>query len=282
MADVKISELPAATFVGSPDIVPIVQAGATKKAAVTLFQSFLKFIGLDFTGNNLTFMNGAIMWKSTGDSTHPYTPTTAGIIVKDASNAEVWRLWADAPGSSDNLFFGRLAGDITVTTNTGSQNIGIGAQAFKDVATIGQQNTGIGWRVFGERSVIGHTNTLIGSNARLSGENVDNAVGVGDGLSIGSNSVALGSGAEAGGNFSITIGPDISANDDDQVSIGGTANSPHTATVGSDTVTDFFAGGSSANAIFHGKGDAIVFPDSDPHIIGAAYWLAGALHRSAG
>ncbi len=37
MADVKISELPVATSIASPDIAPIVQGGVTKKADVSLF-----------------------------------------------------------------------------------------------------------------------------------------------------------------------------------------------------------------------------------------------------
>jgi len=31
-----------------------------------------------------------------------------------------------------------------------------------------------------------------------------------------------------------------------------------------------------------GKAVVVVFPDSDPHVVGAAYWVAGVLTRSAG
>ncbi len=52
MDDTKISELPAATSIASPDVVPIVQDGVTKQSDVSLWKSFLNFVGLDFTGSN--------------------------------------------------------------------------------------------------------------------------------------------------------------------------------------------------------------------------------------
>jgi len=38
----------------------------------------------------------------------------------------------------------------------------------------------------------------------------------------------------------------------------------------------------SKTGIFAGKADALVFPDSDPHVAGAAYWVTGVLTKSAG
>ncbi len=344
MADVKISELPAATFVDSPDLVPIVQAGDTKKATVSLFQGFLKFIGLDFTETSMTFMNAPIpqtrgtlivgktytiltyhsgddftnvgalanlpgqtfvatgttpanwtnlsqllndsqgIWKSTGDSndpvTHPYTPRTAGIIINDANNVEIGRMWFDDPVNRQNTFIGGLAGDLL--TDTGTTNTGIGSRAFEVVQTIGQGNTGIGSKVFSTRSDTGSFNTLVGSLAHLADEGISNATGVGENVSVGDTSIAVGGVAEARGVGSITIGYLLTNNEDDSIAIGGYADvGNHTATIGSSTTTDFYAN-PLGTSILHGKGDAIVFPDSDPHIVGAAYWVAGALVRSAG
>ncbi len=248
MADVKISELPEATSVDSPDLVPIVQAGSTKKSTVSLFQAFLKFIGLDFTGSTWQFINDSGIWA-------------------DATN-------------NDNFLLGPLAGDQL--TAPGTTNTGFGFKAFEPTQTIGQGNTGVGQKVFNTRSVAGSFNTLVGSLAKLSDENISNAVGIGENVSVGDTSIAIGGVAEAGGVGSITIGYLLTNNEDDSIAIGGYADvGNHTATIGSSTTTDFYAN-PLGTSILHGKGDAIVFPDSDPHIVGAAYWVAGALVRSAG
>ncbi len=315
MADTKISELPAATSVDSPDLVPIVQGGETKRAAVGLFQSFLKFIGLDFTGNNLTFMNGTTMWKSTGNSnstqssgtltigqeyliktyhspddftnvgassnangilftatgttpsvwssstviyTRPYTPITAGIIVKDANDVEVWRLFASDPGSGNEdrgLYIGAGAGANAIQHSSGGQDsTAVGFGALGSVTT-GQDNTGLGTFAGGAGLVTGSANVFIGSNVGTGASDISNSVAIGAGIVItGSNAIALNAFA-----------------DDD-----------NTAVIGNDALTDAYFGSTSGNAILHGKGDAIVFPDSDPHVAGAAYWVLGVLTRSAG
>ncbi len=314
MADVKISELPAASSVDSPDLVPIVQAGATKKATISLLQSFLKFVGLDFTGNNLTFMNGTTMWKSTGNSnstqssgtltvgreyliktyedpddftnvgassnangilftaigttpadwsngtviyTRPYTPTTAGIIVLDANNVEVWRLWASDPGAGNEdrgLYLGAGAGANTIQHSMGGQDsTGIGFGALADVTT-GQDNVGLGTFTGGASLVTGSDNVFIGSNASAGGDV--------------SHSIVIGAGVVVAGNNAIGI--NAFANDD------------NTAVIGNSSMTDAYFGSTSGNAILHGKGNEVVFPDSDPHVAGAGYWLAGVLTRSNG
>lgn len=40
--------------------------------------------------------------------------------------------------------------------------------------------------------------------------------------------------------------------------------------------------GDVTSSRFNGPGDGIVFPDSDPHVAGAAYWVGGVLTKSAG
>ncbi len=54
--DVKISELPVATAIASPDVAPIVQGGVTKQADVSLFGSFLSHATarVDPSGNDGT------------------------------------------------------------------------------------------------------------------------------------------------------------------------------------------------------------------------------------
>ncbi len=61
MADVKISELPVATAIASPDVAPIVQGGVTKKADVSLFGgSFFsaETVRIDPSGDDATGVVG--------------------------------------------------------------------------------------------------------------------------------------------------------------------------------------------------------------------------------
>ncbi len=74
MADVKISELPVATAIASPDVAPIVQGGVTKKADVSLFGgAFLsaETVRIEPSGDDAT---GVV-----GNLTKPFA-TTQGAI----------------------------------------------------------------------------------------------------------------------------------------------------------------------------------------------------------
>ncbi len=74
MADVKISELPPATAIASPDVTPVVQGGVTKKADVSLFGgAFLsaETVRVDPSGDDAT---GVV-----GNLTKPFA-TTQGAI----------------------------------------------------------------------------------------------------------------------------------------------------------------------------------------------------------
>ncbi len=74
MADTKISELPVATAIASPDVAPIVQGGVTKQADVSLFSgSFLStnIARVDPSGDDLT---GVI-----GDLDKPFATPQAAI-----------------------------------------------------------------------------------------------------------------------------------------------------------------------------------------------------------
>ncbi len=78
MADTKISELPVATAIASPDVAPIVQGGVTKQADVSLFGSFLStnIARVDPTGNDAT---GAI-----GNLNKPFLTVQAAITYVEA------------------------------------------------------------------------------------------------------------------------------------------------------------------------------------------------------
>ncbi len=288
MADTKISELPVATAIASPDAVPIVQDGVTKQALVSLFRSFLKFIGLDFTGNNLTFMNGTTMWKSTGDSndqtTNPYTPTTSGIVVKDANNDEIWRLWANADNvSGSSIFLGAHAGENL--TDVSDKSVVIGNHTLPQQTNTNSGNTIIGYRaggsLTGDTDVVGFQNTLIGEGAAIYTATRD------AGTQNVSQAVVVGGGANAVGNQSVAIGYAVDALGTNQIAIGVGAelhldNPDNIVLIGNGDITDAYFGSLAGLSILHGKGNAIVFPDSDPHVAGAAYWVLGVLTKSAG
>ncbi len=202
------------------------------------------FIGLDFTGNNLTFMNGTTMWKSTGDSSnlgsHPYTPTTAGIIVTDANDAEVWRLWAD--GSHFNTLLGQGIADAFVATDVNAtNNTGIGAYAFQQLTT-GGDNVAVG-KSSNDVATTGSGNTSVGTNSASAHQTTDNSTEIGNSATAGEGSVALGYNAIAAGANVIIIGSSIFNNANDNIAIIGNAS-----------VTDAYFGSVSGNSILHGKG----------------------------
>lgn len=190
------------------------------------------FIDLDFTGNNMTFMNGTTMWKSTGDSndpvTHPYTATTSGIIVKDANNEEVFRIWASDPDPTDtnynthNLYIGSLAGENQPSDNTsaGFQNTGVGAFALQNVTT-------------------GFNNTALGHGAGVSTTSESNNISIGHGV-----------GAQPGCNRTVIIGNGASSGNDltNIIALGDNCDvwSSNTAVIGNSEITDVYFGGTES------------------------------------
>ncbi len=230
------------------------------------------FIGLDFTGNSLTFMNGTTMWKSTGDSNntgaHPYTPTTAGIIAKDANGAEIWRLWANDPVVGNSLFIGAHAGENL--TDVSDTSVVIGNRALQDQTANNSGNTIIGYHA-GESlaldtGVFGFQNTLVGTEASIytttrgSGtQNVSQSVGVGGGqIAVGNQTVSVGYAADAFGTNQIIIG-----------SFSGVtglhlADPDNIGLIGNPNMTDFYFGAqgpinltSSGASILHSGGLAL-------------------------
>ncbi len=298
MADVKISELPSATSIASPDVAPIVQGGVTKQADVSLFNS----------------LKASLILHSAANQTNvPYNFQNAGIVVYDSDNSEIFRLWSSF--LSDSIFIGSAAGEATDGTTSESQNTVLGGFAFRH-NTDGSDNTAVGFQSL-TSNLSGNSNTGIGSNALSSLATGDNNVAVGDsalgnadgisdsvaigaGVDFNSNKcVVIGSGATGdefdelvaigynanaqGGADAIAIGSGAQTNGENAIAIGSaaSASNDNTIVIGNGDITDFY-GGNDGQAIFHGLGDAMVFPDSDPHIAGAGYWLAGVLTRSSG
>ncbi len=265
MADTKISELPVATAIASPDVAPVVRSGVTMQADVSLF-------GVS--------PQAAATFHSTGDSTNisTFTASNSGIKQLDVNDIEMGRVWfggsADAGGS---LF----VGDFLPSGFVGSQdNVALGFGSMLSVTVDAARNLAIGTGSLLDLTT-GASNICIGYHA---GQSIDEG---GDNVAIGDTADVL----EPGGIGMTLIGSQVDSGvgvTDNATAIGylTTVTADNTVVIGNKDVTDVHFGfndmTSSANAILHGKGDAIVFPDSDPHVAGAAYWVLGVLTRSAG
>ncbi len=246
---------------------------------VTIWTKSVSGWGIKFV--SAVSSEASLRLTSSGDSnnpvTHAYTYLNSGIIVKDANNAEVFRLWASSPdtGSNDNtrsVFFGVNAGSgsnthdsVAIGFNALSGgdlafgNVAIGSRALEAVNDVNaDQNIAIGQQAL-QNLTTGFENTAIGYQA---GKNLDSGIG----------NIAIGTNANIGS----------STNNSIVIAHGVTNNSDNVAIIGNAQTTDAYFGSVSGSSILHGKGDAIVFPDSDPHVVGAAYWVLGVLTRSAG
>ncbi len=262
MADTKISELPVATSIASPDVAPVVRAGVTMQADISLFG----------TGSK-----AAITLRSSGDinDSATFDADNSGIRQKDVNDITMFTLWSDGtfggnvlivdkipdgfefgPGSaSDNVFVGT---QIAVNFTDGSGNVAVGNSALANITDHGA-NTGLGTGA-GYTTEAGYQNVFVGNDPHSVEVDAHDLVLIG--------SIAI---ADTG----VT---------DNGIAIGSavTVATNNTAVIGNSSVTDVYFGSVTGAAKLHGKGDAIVFPDSDPHIVGAGYWLAGVLTRSAG
>ncbi len=266
--------------------------------------------------------NATLLLRSSGDSNHPvtnpYTFENSGIIVRDVNGEEVLRLWASDPQPSFsnnatwNLYLGAHAGEDQPTdqTNGGYANTGIGYAALQSVNNIsaaqntalgvqalqsnesGGDNTAIGFEAATSYPITGARNTFIGKSSHSTQETNDNtAIGANTVVS-GNENVAIGSDADADGEgdgniaigYKANIGFPIVGTFDNRIVIGSnlTGTTNNAAIIGNSDSTDIYFGGTSGLSIMHGKGNAIVFPDSDPHVAGAAYWVLGVLTRSSG
>ncbi len=255
MADTKISELPVASAIASPDVAPIVQGGVTKQADVSLFGS----------------SKASLILHSSGDVNDPTTlnAANAGIDVIDVNSSVVFRIWSN--GNQD-LFIGNpqptvslggsnvLIGGFNLVGADPSvvNNVALGDRALRDLTT-GGDNFGLGTGA-GATIKAGTNNIFIGSTSFSSETGAVGLVLVGDSTfaysGVTENAIAIGASCEV--------------------------HTSNTAVIGNSSITDTYFGSISGASILHGKGDAVVFPDSDPHVAGAAYWVLGVLTRSAG
>ncbi len=199
------------------------------------------FIDLDFTGNNLTFMNGTTMWKSTGDSTDVTTLTylNAGLVFKDVNGLELFRLW-ETSGTDWSLFLGAAAGENFVPViGAGGALTAIGHHALNSITT-GTDNTAVGAFAGDQNLFTGEKNVFVGMDSKTF-EDVSNSTVVGYNASTyGEQSVVIG--AEASAGF-ITQGNSIA------IGYGANAINANTAYIGNNQITDLFAG--EGNAILH-------------------------------
>jgi hypothetical protein len=186
---------------------------------------------------------------------------------------------------------GNCTGNVAVgsealgATQSTALNVAVGQRALF-YNTTGGSNTAIGQALY--FNTTGVSNTAVGDqslyymttgsfNVGIGNNNVIITPGgppdtAGNKIITGSDNVALGYEAGATGDFSNTIA----------VGKGAAPAASNTGVIGNADVTDVAFGGAGAAAILHAKADALVFPDADPHVAGAAYWVAGVLTKSAG
>lgn len=165
-----------------------------------------------------------------GVSPGTYTLANSGLVMKDGSGNEIWRIWGTDPDEADfnsgNMFVGFKAGDAQTTNNvnagffnsgvgfealslnqTGNYNTALGTYALGSVttsentavgysalyiATTGYRNTGVGSQAIGSLET-GHDNTAIGADAMYSADGVNNSTAIGAGVEVsGSNQVVIG------------------------------------------------------------------------------------------
>ncbi len=258
MEDTKFSDLDPVTSVASPDFVAVVQGGVSKRADVSLFGS----------------SKASLTLHSSADDSQPDTFTfeNSTIRILDINDVEILGIWTGGqygslcianalpawlPNTSDNTAIGigamlNLPADVQASGSTA-----VGKNALPDLTT-GSESTALGVSA-GQGILTGSDNVFVGGFASAT-EDASNLVLIGD-------DCLADTGVTDGG---IGIGQGVRV----------TTN--NTAVIGKSSVTDIYFGSVSGSAKLHAKGDAIVFPDSDPHVAGAAYWVLGVLTRSAG
>jgi hypothetical protein len=267
--------------------------------------------GLEFTAGGGGGGVASLSLSSSGNSNdviaHPYTADNCGLIVKDANNVEVFRLWASDPNLMNynvaNLYIGYQAGlaqphDQTsagyfntgigylalAAITQGTDNVAVGYQAIC-VLTTGAHNTFVGSQAGGGKLgsngiTTGNFNTVVGSQAMP-----ESAAGTDEGnVAVGYRAGELASGDSYCVYLGMQSGGSDGTSKTNSIAIGKSASVSvsNRAVIGNVSVADVFFGSETAASKLHGKGDAIVFPDSDPHVAGAAYWVGGVLTKSAG
>ena len=106
MSNRKISQLTAATTVTGPDVVPIVNGGATRKVTLATLSSFFAAFGP--TGP--TGAAGSLGMSGTGGAVGATGPTGAGEAYQDATAPAVASAGATWFDTSSGRYFTRFAG----------------------------------------------------------------------------------------------------------------------------------------------------------------------------
>lgn len=183
-----------------------------------------------------------------------YTLAKSGIVVKNAADDEVLRIWASDPDENNfnglNLYIGPLAGAGQPTNNVdaGFFNVGVGAGALFSVST-GHSNTGVGvWALY--YVTTGSANVGVGHNALTAVTSGNGNVVIGfDGgfIEEGSNNVAIGSDL-----FNYT-GPTSDLSNTTCLGSGAQATASNRVVLGNADVLDAYFGSESAAANTHQK-----------------------------
>jgi hypothetical protein len=278
MADTKISELPVATAIASPDVVPIVQGGTTKKANVNLFVgSFLSSniarvdpTGSDSTGSvgdlNKPFLTvqGAIDAIEAGSFSNPTIDVGDNSFTEDVTTSLQLLMFLGAGLNSTPY------NSLTCTEPTNQVSIFLTHVAANSGAISAASAAGISVEIIS--SLVGDITNSAGpitlfcfGNPELQG-NISApgfAINI-NGPSTNYTPVMIDSAGSA-----VTVKNCV-------VSLNAAASITlvdSRLVYNNAGITPTYADVLLANPIF---------PDSDPHIAGAGYWVAGALVKSIG
>ncbi len=260
--DVKISELPVATSIASPDVVPIVQGGVTKQADVGLFAGLSGSI----SDQQIAFANGTSIagsdnfkWIDDPDNALEINSTNGNFPVADDGNIRIPKTFTiQARNNADDDNFTILEKKVT----SGHDNLVLGNQ---DQGQIAFNSTGNNMILTpatnGSVSITASNGAILLSTSTILGYDTDIT---GD-LEI-----------QSGGWFAIF--PQTRAN-----LIAIHLSDPFEGIFYTDSTDHhvYYFNGTDFKQLAE-VGDPIVFPDSDPHVAGAGYWLAGVLTRSSG
>ncbi len=151
MADTKISELPIATAVASPDVAPIVQGGVTKKADVSLFIGSFPSTNctrVDPLGNDAT---GII-----GNLTKPFLTVQAAIDAFEASPPDHCVI---------DIGTNTFQEDVVVTNLASITFTGLGYFANQAIAFASLSFTGVSLEINVQNCLIG--NIIANASAQL-------------------------------------------------------------------------------------------------------------------
>ncbi len=234
-----------------------------------------------------------------GDVQGPDTAADGNIALFDGTTGKLLKAAGVVEGvatidSTTNILKGDGSGNaidsnVAIVGNTGTQDLFIGRAAG---GTPSASSTAVGDGALSSSTGFG-SNTAIGANTLFGLVTGTNNVAVGDSalgsIVDGSNNVAIGSASAAAGdnNQCVSIGSSTDAIGTNAIAIGFgvQVESDNSVQIGNEDIIDFRIG--ACNFFVNptgvgGDGSQLIFPDSDPHIAGAGYWVDGVLTKSTG